>query len=98
MAFAINGTIKFKIVNTVVTDEATYTYSSSVGDAVNFTLLVEGISNDYIMLYVVVFVVVVFSPLPVFTPEGTIGLPSLRQSAVCQSVCLSAKNLDPLIT
>ena len=39
---------------------------------------------------------VVISPLPVFTPEGTIGLPSVRPSvclsvrpSVCQSVCLS---------
>ena len=41
------------------------------------------------------------SPLPVFTPEGTIGLPSVRPSvcqSVCPSVCLSAKNLDPFIT
>jgi len=49
------------------------------------------------------------SPLPVFTPEGTIGLPSVRPSvrlsvrqsvslSVCLSVCLSAINLDPLIT
>jgi len=40
-------------------------------------------------------------PLPVFTPEGTIGLPSVRQSvslSVRQSVCLSAKILDPFIT
>ena len=47
----------------------------------------------------------VISPLPVFTPEGTIGLPSVRLSvrpsvslSVCLSVCLSAENLDPLIT
>ena len=38
----------------------------------------------------------IISPLPVFTPEGTIGLPSVRPSvcpsvslSVCQSVCLS---------
>jgi len=50
------------------------------------------------MIYVqLVFELVLISPLPVFTPEGTIGLPSVSQS-VCQSVSLSAKNLDPLIT
>ena len=35
--------------------------------------------------------ILVISPLLVFTPEGTIGLPCVRPSA------LSAKNLDPLI-
>jgi len=38
----------------------------------------------------------VISPLPVFTPVGTIGLQSVRPS-VSLSVRLSAKNLDPLI-
>jgi len=36
----------------------------------------------------------------VSTPEVTIGLPSIRLSvrlSVSQSVCLSAKNLDPTI-
>ena len=35
------------------------------------------------------------SPLPVFTPEGTIGLPSVRPSvrpSVSQSVCLSVRS------
>jgi len=58
--YARDGTIKFDIWNTDVTDEATYTYTSGEGDAVNFTLLVEGIGNDYTMLYVVVVLVVVF--------------------------------------
>jgi len=47
--------------------------------------------------------ILVISPLLVFTPEGTIGLPSVRPSlfvclSVSPSVSLSAKNLDPLIT
>jgi len=40
-----NGSIQFAILNTYVTDEATYTYSSSLGDAVNYTLRVEGRKN-----------------------------------------------------
>ena len=46
-----NGSIQFVILNTNVTDEATYTYSSSLDDAANYTLRVEGKSNDSIMLY-----------------------------------------------
>ena len=59
----------------------------------------------YFELFHLVDVFQIISPLPVFTPEGTIGLPSVRQSvsrsvslSVRQSVSLSAKNLDPLIT
>jgi len=47
----LNGSIQFAILNTYVTDEATYTYRSGLGDAANYTLSVEGKSNDYIMLY-----------------------------------------------
>ena len=39
----------------------------------------------------------IVDPLPMFTPEEAIGLPSVRPS-VCPSVRLSAKNMDPLIT
>ena len=50
-------------------------------------------------------IIITISPLPVFTPEGTIGLPSVRPSvsqsvrqSVSQSVRQFAKNLDPSIT
>jgi len=43
----------------------------------------------------------IISPLPVFTPEGTIGLPSVCQSvslSVCLSVRLKSGSFDNLIT
>jgi len=51
-AFARNGEIKFVILNTDKTDEATYTYTSGFGNSASYTLRVEGISYDYIMLCV----------------------------------------------
>jgi len=45
--------------------------------------------------------IMLVSPLPVFTPEGTIGLPSVRPSvslSVCLSVRLKSGSFDNLKT
>jgi len=52
-AFARNGAIKFEIFNTDVIDEATYTYTSSLGNAVGYTLRVEGSVNEYTMIFAI---------------------------------------------
>jgi len=49
-AFVRKGDIKFEIFNTDVTDEATYTYNSSLGNAASYTLRVEGRVNEYTMI------------------------------------------------
>ena len=43
----------------------------------------------FVFVIIIAVVILLISPLPVFTPEGTIGLPSVRLSvrlSVCQSV------------
>jgi len=52
-AFTRNGEMRFVIYNTDVTDEATYTYNSSLGNAASYTLLVEGRVNNYTMIFAI---------------------------------------------
>ena len=63
-----------------------------------------GLATEYCCTQILVIMLFypIISPLPVFTPEGTIGLPSVRPSvslsvslsvrlSVCQSVSLSVR-------